>query len=198
MISIICGHCKNKHDSVAAAKTCYTIATTQVQQLEAPGLTVAAMVELAHGDLEMVRRAIVVSKQVESERADANPVYLGAYDAQLAALDALTPAPVQEEAKMVTEPGMYIKPNGNIFRVKWNKAKTYLYAEKVTMTPRNAKVIYTYMAGAIKELTPAMRMTLEQAEAFGVKTFHCCLCGRKLSAKSSQEAGIDPICASKF
>jgi uncharacterized protein DUF6011 len=99
----------------------------------------------------------------------------------------------------VTEPGMYQKPNGIVYRVKWNKDKTFLYAQRVDITQHfGKKIVYTFMAGAMKELTADMRMTLEQAEAFGIEHHHCCVCGRELFKKTSQEAGIGPICASKI
>lgn len=44
----------------------------------------------------------------------------------------------------------------------------------------------------------ARRMTLEEGTEYSRKVGKCCVCARTLTRKSSIEAGIGPICASKF
>lgn len=44
----------------------------------------------------------------------------------------------------------------------------------------------------------AQRMTLEQAKEFGAIYGVCCQCGATLTDEKSIEAGIGPVCASKF
>lgn len=57
---------------------------------------------------------------------------------------------------------------------------------------------FEYEAGLIRKITPAMRMTLEQAKEFGAIYGVCCNCGRTLTNEDSIEAGIGPVCAGKF
>lgn len=47
-------------------------------------------------------------------------------------------------------------------------------------------------------IKPEHRMTLDQAKEYGKVTGTCCNCGRLLTNEDSIEAGIGPVCASKF
>lgn len=100
----------------------------------------------------------------------------------------------------VTEPGMYRKPNGSIYRVKSNKAGTGLYAERVTIVLKQGKsfATFVYMKGAMFELTAGMRMTADEMIAFNVDVVNYCICGRVLTAKKSKENKIGPICIGKI
>lgn len=57
---------------------------------------------------------------------------------------------------------------------------------------------FIYQQGAINTLSPEDRMSLEEAQEFGRIYGVCCRCGRTLTDENSIEAGIGPICASKF
>ena len=50
----------------------------------------------------------------------------------------------------------------------------------------------------LHSLTAEHRMSLVEAQEYGRITGICCNCGRKLTNEESIEAGIGPICASKF
>lgn len=52
--------------------------------------------------------------------------------------------------------------------------------------------------GMVNRLTPADRMSLEEAQAFGRIYGVCCACGAILTDETSIAAGIGPVCASKF
>jgi hypothetical protein len=52
--------------------------------------------------------------------------------------------------------------------------------------------------GVIFKLRPEHKMSLEDAKKFGALYGTCCVCGRTLTNEESIEAGIGPICASKF
>jgi hypothetical protein len=100
----------------------------------------------------------------------------------------------------LTEPGMYRKPNGTIYRVKFNKAGTGLYAERVTIVLKQGKsfATFVYMKGAVNELNAGMRLTADEMIAFNVDVVNCCVCGRVLTAKKSKEQKIGPICIGKI
>jgi hypothetical protein len=59
-------------------------------------------------------------------------------------------------------------------------------------------VRFEYERGAIRELRPEHRMTLDEAKEFGALYGTCCVCGRTLTDEQSIENGIGPICAGKY
>ncbi len=96
-------------------------------------------------------------------------------------------------------PGFY-RNNNETYKVQFNQAKTNLYALR-----QIGKNKYEYVAGAIRQLTPEMfvsinplNITLEEAKAYGRKTGKCYMCGRTLTNKTSIEEGIGPYCRNKF
>lgn len=107
------------------------------------------------------------------------------------------PDEVREVAKL--EAGMYLTPDGTMYRVKPSR-EGRLYAQRVEVYEvegDRTTVSFVYEAGAIRKLTPEMRMTIEQAMAFGIRTGVCLDCGRELTVKESVERGIGPICYAK-
>lgn len=109
------------------------------------------------------------------------------------------PAPTGVTPLPVTEPGMYQKPNGVVYRVKISKKNGFPYAEK--MVPgKFGKVTFEYAAYEVKTLTADMRMTVESASKIGAKYGACCVCGRTLTDTTknmSVQKGIGPVCATK-
>lgn len=59
-------------------------------------------------------------------------------------------------------------------------------------------VRFEYASGMIRRLSEATRLTLEEAKAFGALYGSCCVCAKTLTNEDSIEAGIGPVCASKF
>ena len=57
---------------------------------------------------------------------------------------------------------------------------------------------FEYAPGAVHKLGPEHLLTLDQAKEFGALYGTCCVCGRTLTNEASIEAGIGPVCASKF
>jgi hypothetical protein len=57
---------------------------------------------------------------------------------------------------------------------------------------------FIYSAGAMRVLTPEMKMTLEEAKQFGIETGICCVCGAYLTDAKSVAEGIGPVCAKRF
>lgn len=93
---------------------------------------------------------------------------------------------------VVTE-GMYTVGNTRIFKVQKARQSDNLYAKELI----DGK--FEYVAGAITIVrNSGIRMTLDEAKAYGKRTGQCCQCGRELTVKASIDAGIGPICAAKF
>lgn len=103
----------------------------------------------------------------------------------------------------VTEVGMYRTPDGKIFKVQATKDTSNLYAkaltpiggERLTETDTVVGWEFTYAPGALRTLTPDMRLSLDDAKAFGIRYGVCCVCGRTLKDATSVANGIGPICA---
>lgn len=57
---------------------------------------------------------------------------------------------------------------------------------------------YEYEGRAAYKLGNAVKLTLEEAKAFGRMTGTCCVCARRLDDPESVDAGIGPVCAGKF
>lgn len=93
----------------------------------------------------------------------------------------------------VTEAGMYRTADGRIYRVQPSRDSGHLYAKRLCEGGG-----FEYAPGAVYFLTPADRMTLAQAQAYGVETGVCCVCGAFLTDPKSVERGIGPVCARGF
>lgn len=107
-------------------------------------------------------------------------------------------------SQIVTEAGMYRNPaTGEIFKVqKAVHGSGHLYAKRLVVVdhehnPATADVYFEYASGAVHQLRPEWRMSLEEAKAFGALYGTCCVCSRVLTDEKSIAAGIGPICARK-
>lgn len=94
--------------------------------------------------------------------------------------------------KSIAEVGFY-RVNCGIFRVQTSKESGRNYAKRLTDGGK-----WEYAAGAVYNLRPETRMTLEEASAYGRKFGRCIVCQAELTDPKSVEAGIGPICAQKF
>lgn len=103
------------------------------------------------------------------------------------------------------EDGMYQDPNsGTIWKVQYNKATgdgRHLYAKRLhveQIAENEWHCHFAYEGGAIRDIKPEWRMTLEQAKTFGALYGVCCVCGRTLTDEVSIEEGIGPICGGRL
>lgn len=110
----------------------------------------------------------------------------------------------------VTEPGMYRRAaDGVIFRVKFNKQKTRIYAERIITTPDldddgvqilhadgrpSFTTTFEYGYKYLGTLRASDRMTLEEATEYGAAFANCMVCGRHLKNPKSVALGIGPVC----
>jgi hypothetical protein len=124
-------------------------------------------------------------------------------------INALKDLPWADKAKAetarepITEDGMYCLNGNEIFKVKWNQAKSNMYAERLVVIDSqtggirkggHVKVKFVYERGAIMKLSPSDKMTYEQAKEFGALYGTCVNCGRLLTNELSIALGIGPIC----
>lgn len=94
--------------------------------------------------------------------------------------------------------GLYRNDEGVFIKVQQSKTSGNLYAKRLQYFEGAKKGSFVYEAGLIYTLRPEHKVTLEQGILFSGQVGFCCMCGRTLTAKSSVDAGIGPICSSKF
>lgn len=85
-------------------------------------------------------------------------------------------------------PGMYRQPSGRIVKVQLSRTSGKPYAKTVDGE---------YLGGG-RELAGLVRLTLDEAKAYGRETGVCCVCGATLTNPESIAAGIGPWCAGKL
>lgn len=100
--------------------------------------------------------------------------------------------PVVRTAPASLAEGMYSK-DGLIYRVHTSMSTGNRYAKRLDLLAAGYEFVYA--PGAIKFLTNDDRMSLEEAQAWGVETGHCCVCGIFLTNPKSVAKGIGPVCA---
>lgn len=106
-------------------------------------------------------------------------------------------AVVATGAGPVVEDGMYRTADGTVYKVQEAKlTHGRLYAKRLDV--EDGKGVFVYERGAITRLTPAMRMTLDEAREYGRLYGVCVRCGSPLTDEVSIAAGIGPICAGRF
>lgn len=162
--------------------------------------------------------SLLRDRDVDSEDADTMRTAINAgIDTKLASqfigvclkspFKARNPNPGQfgnKHANAITEDGMYMIANGTIYKVQFNKAQgdgRRMYAKQLfvdNLGDGTYKVRFEYVKGIVYSLTPADKMSLEQAKEFGALYGTCCNCGRTLTNEESIELGIGPICRAKF
>lgn len=156
---------------------------------------------------------------VVMDRMDHKPISKGEASA---AIGALKQAPLMPAAELtapatltaaaaptkITQDGMYQRPDGTVVKVQVAvHGSGHLYAkvgrivpegERRTVRGKERVMEFDYTPGAMQTITPAMRMDLEAAKAFGALYGCCCNCGATLTDETSIERGMGPICAGKF
>jgi hypothetical protein len=106
----------------------------------------------------------------------------------------------------VTEPGVYELPDGTIYVVRPNQAKSRLYAKRlVEINAERAleeggrvQIDFEYEKGAIFKIKPEHKMELERAKELTVRYGRCIVCGARLKDAKSVERGIGPVCIKSF
>lgn len=98
-------------------------------------------------------------------------------------------------ANPATEVGMYAK-DGKVYRVKRSESG-HLYAMLYDPAGATKSERFTYARGVVSTLSADDRMSVDQAEALGLKFGICCVCGAELTAEKSVGRGIGPVCAGR-
>lgn len=223
-MSIRCGNCHERHDSVDEVRQCHGHAPSnagvavgvgdyggRIAQAQSPkggGVTQAQLNYLRSLlDKRPAYRDVMNlwdEHLVKLTKAEASKL-IETIKVECPNAEAAPEAPKSDEELAATV-GVYVLPDGTIAQVKPNKAKTRLYAkrwvningERLTLSDEHVKGEWAYAPGLIKQCEEQYRMTLEQAKRFILVYGQCCRCGRKLKAAKSVEAGIGPVCIKYF
>lgn len=94
----------------------------------------------------------------------------------------------------ITEEGMYRNAQGDIYKVQRSRESGNLYAKRLDIMGGS----FVYEQGAMRNIKPSDRMTLDDAKAFGVQYGFCCVCARLLTNGVSVAEGIGPICGGRI
>jgi|GEM_PF-6319664 NADH pyrophosphatase NudC (nudix superfamily) len=98
--------------------------------------------------------------------------------------------------------GAYKKGN-EVYIVRYNLDKTAMYSLKLVEAPSDrlntkgetVQFEFKYAPEAMKFLTTADKMPVEEAQRLTIMYKRCIICGHRLKTKQSLERGIGPVCA---
>lgn len=89
--------------------------------------------------------------------------------------------------------GCYMK-DAEVYKVQRSRRSGNLYAKVLHTDPLG----WEYAPGAVRLLSLADRITMQQAQEFGARFGVCAICGRTLTDPESIDRGIGPRCASRL
>lgn len=121
-------------------------------------------------------------------------------------IDGLLASPRKQVVKSVVakvDPGFYVV-EGVIYKVQPSQSNPgRTYAKRLSLNVNEdgsvEAISWEYARGALSLIASHGReLTLEEAKGFGRTHGFCCICARLLTNEQSVEAGIGPVCASKF
>lgn len=140
---------------------------------------------LANNDMTFRLASLYLDRLIPAARAlRAEAAATGAVQAEAAA-----------QAAAALEPGMYAR-DGKVYRVVLSQAGR-LYAKVWTEGDDDTPARFEFAPGAIRDLRPEHRMTVEAAKTYSRRLGACCVCGKTLTNPASIERGIGPVCADK-
>lgn len=128
---------------------------------------------------------------------------------EIAKAAAATPANPQPAKAVELEDGMYLL-GGSYYKVQHavhGSGKQYAKLAVITGVDANGvpverdadayEVSFEYAPGVVAKLSPANKLTYEQAKEFGMIYGTCCRCGRTLTDELSIALGIGPVCGGR-
>jgi len=88
--------------------------------------------------------------------------------------------------------GCYMREEA-VYKVQRSRTSGNLYAKVL----RTDVLGWEYAPGAVRLLSLANRITMQQAQEFGARFGVCAICGRTLTDPESIDRGIGPVCANR-
>jgi hypothetical protein len=96
---------------------------------------------------------------------------------------------------------MYELEDGSIYLVQPTRDGDHLYARRLVEDPsryRGRPFAWAFEPGAMALIRPWYRMPLERARELSWEYGACIICGHRLTAADSLDAGIGPVCRTYF
>lgn len=195
-----CGNCKQYHESSAHVKLCYTEAKAEVAAAAAP---VVAATEKQEAFL---RKLLGEREHGWDATEEFIQALLSNRKATSGSIDLLLSMPkASKPVAQDLEDGIYRTADGTIYKVYHTVHGANVQVAKeliVTKTgvDENGKPTFDgtfeYMGKRpLAKLTPAMRLTQDEAKQFGLVYSFCINCTRDLTREESIHVGYGPTCA---
>lgn len=99
----------------------------------------------------------------------------------------------RQSASEAMEEGIYMK-NATVYKVQRSKTSGNLYTKTLHTDPAR----WEYTPEVMRDLSLSDKITMEQAQEFGMKFGICAICGRLLTDPDSIDRGIGPVCANRI
>jgi hypothetical protein len=87
---------------------------------------------------------------------------------------------------------------GAVYKVQESPETGRRYAKVLLQDADTEQWGFHFAPGAVRRLSAATLMALDEAKHFGRLYGTCCVCGRTLTNEESIEAGIGPVCSGRF
>lgn len=212
--SITCGNCHGTHHSVYAVKECYGLVSNDrvLRQVATGSQAFVAAVTQEAAPTATEKQVAFIAK-LREERGLPELDFTGSKKQASEEISRLLALPkvsvviekahedVKQVYREITE-GIWKADNADgtddIYKVYYTVHGANVLAVKRLTRREGKKGSFKYL-GAARRFLPgnAVKMTLEEAAAFGKLYGFCIRCGRTLTDEGSIAAGIGPICAGK-
>lgn len=159
----------------------------------------AAMIGNDPADVEATRAEVTNADGLTAARASREIDAMKTTIADLRRQVRATKAAAAREAGTATdtvilEADRLYEVDGTIYRTAQAKSSGNLYAKILDTTDGT----WDYAPGAIRDIRPEHRMSVERAKELSIRFARCIRCQKELSAEVSVERGIGPVCIKKI
>lgn len=214
-MSIKCGHCHGKHDTVPQVRACAAGDRGALTPAGEAFLGISNRPQVSPGKMNFAHTLLrertpygAVLDAETSNSLEAAHELVNGFDRDEVDdfIDNMKRQPRRGSQDrtvrvLIEKDGMYETPDGVIYKVQRAvHGSGHLYAKRLhvrRLDDGEAEVWFEMEPGAVTTLRPEWKMTTTQAVKFGRLYGVCVRCGRTLTNEISIELGIGPICAGK-
>lgn len=183
---MICGNCKQSHQTVAQVRGCYEARYEPAKQESK---------NYAHKLLR--ERDPAGTTLGEFTQMEAEELINSATKSGVAGIiSELEMCPARKQPKEELKDGYWKTKDGTIWKAYYSQNGRLICKELVVYKDNSHE--WTYRGMANRFLSAAHLLTLEEAKEFGSIYGFCCVCGRTLTNEISVAEGIGPICSGRL
>ena len=182
---MICGNCKQSHQSVAQVRSCYEAKTEPAKENQ---------INRAH---QLYRERDPFGTCLEGfSKEEAEEMINSATKSGISKIiEELEVRPLRKAEEPLSD-GYYKRKDGSIWKSYYSQNGQLICKELVVYDDNSHE--WSYRGASRRFLSAATKLTLEDAKKFGTIYGFCCVCGRTLTNGTSIEAGIGPVCAGRL